>query len=757
MKHLLTIVFCLLLTASCGSSQRETILPQAESELTLTVLPQTFELGGSAQFELVEKQGGAVTTVEIVATNAAGLKATYIELAYDAQRLVPDEATLTDVLATPDQRLELVHIGRPGIVSLGTVVHHPAAAPGFTGRGVVARIRFRAGSFGSVREASLAPVSAASATVLSYEPATKTLHWGYYHQGDYDQNSETNVADLTPLATRLGKAGPFDPDGSDAVVNGDGNAEINIADLTPIGVNIGRRIGSYNIYASATTADMPQQPDAPSSLSPIATVAYAQKTGQPTLQRLQFSYTLLSANPALHYWVRPADGASEGTPSNPVQPPPPAGNSAPIISSLTATPDTVSSAGTANVVVVASDSNADPLTYNWSATAGEIVGTGASIVWTAPTVSTDTIATISVIVSDGKGGTDSADVNVQVLAAVNQPPVINDLAADPGFLEVHASATVSVDATDPDGDPLQYSYAVSAGSINGTGNTAVFTAPALPGLVTITATVDDGQGNSVSAHIDVQISAATQQLDEVEDNDGIGTAMQLDSLSFVVSGNVGPAGDNDGDNADYFKLIAVPGDLLDITLTYDPSAWLELAVFNGHDLYDVAFGPAGSLNLKIGFRSTDPGPYYIVVNTQGGTSSDYDLACEPITGYAEVEDNDTLAQATPLPPMGANQWTMFNGSLGLPGYDGDTVDYLGFTLGVGEQPHFDVMFDPAVGTVVAELYDSAGTLLTTGTDFGDLASVDYTIQSGDQAPFALKLTTFSPSAAYWITGYAIQP
>jgi hypothetical protein len=222
-----------------------------------------------------------------------------------------------------------------------------------------------------------------------------------------------------------------------------------------------------------------------------------------------------------------------------------------------------------------------------------------------------------------------------------------------------------------------------------------------------------------------------------------------------MHGNVGTEGDNDGDTFDYFKLSAVAGDLLDITLTYDPADWLELAVFNGHALYEVAIGEAGQLNLKVGFKSTDPGPYYIAVDTINGTS-DYTITCAPIEGYAELEDNDTMAQATPLPPFGPVQWTMFNGNVGDPGYDGDSVDYLGFDVLADTDVHFDVHYDPAIGVVIAELYDSAGSLLRSGIDFGDVTSIDYIIQPTDIAPFALKLTPQGSKATYWITGYEVQ-
>ena len=50
-----------------------------------------------------------------------------------------------------------------------------------------------------------------NAPFLTFDPGGSTLNWGYYSTGDYDQNGEVNVSDLTPLAIYYGQTGPFDP------------------------------------------------------------------------------------------------------------------------------------------------------------------------------------------------------------------------------------------------------------------------------------------------------------------------------------------------------------------------------------------------------------------------------------------------------------------------------------------------------------------------------------------------------------------
>ncbi|MCK4368394.1 MAG: DNRLRE domain-containing protein [Dehalococcoidales bacterium] len=80
-------------------------------------------------------------------------------------------------------------------------------------------------------------------------------------------------------------------------------------------------------------------------------------------------------------------------------------NTPPVIASLTPSATNVLPSGSCTVTCTASDADGDILTYAWTATGGAISGTGNSVTWTAPT--TEGTYTISVTVSDGKGGTAS--------------------------------------------------------------------------------------------------------------------------------------------------------------------------------------------------------------------------------------------------------------------------------------------------------------------------------------------------------------
>jgi hypothetical protein len=77
----------------------------------------------------------------------------------------------------------------------------------------------------------------------------------------------------------------------------------------------------------------------------------------------------------------------------------------------------ISPGETVRVRANASDPDGDTLTYEWSATAGRIVGSGPSVTFDSTGMSPGSSATITVRVSDGRGGTASSTCTVRTPAA----------------------------------------------------------------------------------------------------------------------------------------------------------------------------------------------------------------------------------------------------------------------------------------------------------------------------------------------------
>jgi beta-glucanase (GH16 family) len=182
-------------------------------------------------------------------------------------------------------------------------------------------------------------------------------------------------------------------------------------------------------------------------------------------------------------------------------------NQPPQIASVVATPPVLSKGGTASVGVLALDPDGDALTYSWTVPAGwTLSGSGSSVSVTAPNLPGQA-ATIGVDATDGLATT-HAVVVVSTLA--NRAPEISSLVATPTQLPPGGQTAVQVFASDPDGDPLTYTWAVPSGwSIAGVGSSILVTAPNLPSQ-TATIAVDVSDGLAI-VHAAVTVSTLANQ------------------------------------------------------------------------------------------------------------------------------------------------------------------------------------------------------------------------------------------------------
>lgn len=204
-------------------------------------------------------------------------------------------------------------------------------------------------------------------------------------------------------------------------------------------------------------------------------------------------------------------------------------NKPPTITSLTPSATSLARGDSCTVNCVASDPDADTLTYSWSATGGSVSGTGNTITWMAPT--TEGSYSVTVTVSDGKK-TVSDSCNIQV---VNSAPVIASLTPSATELPPEGSCTIGCAASDADGDTLTYTWSATGGAITGTGNSVSWEAPAAEGTYTISVSVSDGHGGTASDSCDITVEMKYGAIDI--QSSPAGAAVFLDG---VDTGNITP-------------------------------------------------------------------------------------------------------------------------------------------------------------------------------------------------------------------------
>ena len=199
-------------------------------------------------------------------------------------------------------------------------------------------------------------------------------------------------------------------------------------------------------------------------------------------------------------------------------PPPPPNH--PPVASCVANPTSVyaGSGDAVTVHVTASDPDNDNLTYSYTATGGTVEGTGPDGRWSSNGTSQGSY-TVNVKVDDGKGGTATCATDISVQPKPNQPPTIS-CSADRTPIQAGERTGITSTASDPDGDPLTYSYSATGGQVTGDGPKATFDSTgAQAGSYTVKCSVSDGKGGTADAstNVDVQQPPPPPQATKVGD------------------------------------------------------------------------------------------------------------------------------------------------------------------------------------------------------------------------------------------------
>jgi outer membrane protein OmpA-like peptidoglycan-associated protein len=322
-------------------------------------------------------------------------------------------------------------------------------------------------------------------------------------------------------------------------------------------------------------------------------------------------------------------------------PPPPPPNHPPTVS-VTANPTKVFAGSNDSVVLQsqAADPDNDTLTYKWTATGGAIEGTGAETRWNSSGVKPGTY-TMTVAVDDGRGGTANASTDVTVEQKPNSPPTIS-CAANPATITAGQRASITATASDPDNDPLTYSYKASGGTVSGTDANAQFDSTGLaPGNYTVTCHVSDGRGGETDALAQVAVQPAVEQR-QLEQR------LSLHSIYFPTAQPTVNSPITSGLlSSQKQTLLTLAGDFKKY-LAFKPDAHL---ILQGHA--DPRGGP--EYNKKLSERRVERTKAYLVsqgvsadaIETQG-LGEEQPMSAEQVKQAVDQEQNLTAAQKAQL-------------------------------------------------------------------------------------------------------------
>lgn len=209
--------------------------------------------------------------------------------------------------------------------------------------------------------------------------------------------------------------------------------------------------------------------------------------------------------------------------------------------------------GSVELTCDATDPDGDPLTYVWSWSTGSMSSSaGRTVTWTAP--DSGCTATISVTVSDGRGGSTSADKNITVDPSANRPPSI-DAVNGPDSLTPRGNAQYACDATDPENDSLTYNWSSTTGELSSqTGQTVTWSAPDSACTAKLTVIVEDENGGADTADKSVVVTVAANKPPTISSISG------PDSVDAGGEANLTcNASDPDGDSLSYSWSCTVGG------------------------------------------------------------------------------------------------------------------------------------------------------------------------------------------------------
>ncbi len=259
---------------------------------------------------------------------------------------------------------------------------------------------------------------------------------------------------------------------------------------------------------------------------------------------------------------------------------------------------------TLNVLANDSDPDGDTLQVTAvNATNGSaVINANGNITYT-PATGFSGLSSFSYSISDGQGGSDSANISVEVAAApvTNSAPVASNDSASTAF-ETAVKITVLANDYDPEGDSIEVS-SVNANNgsarINVDGTVTFTPASGFSGATSLSYSIRDAQGASDSAIVSINVAAAP-----------------------VPTVNEAPVASDDSASMDTLSSITIPV----LNNDHDPEgSTLRITGFTQGNKGDVRLNANGTLTYTPGkpFKQDDSFSYTITDGEKTATASVY--------------------------------------------------------------------------------------------------------------------------------------
>jgi DNA/RNA endonuclease G (NUC1) len=333
-------------------------------------------------------------------------------------------------------------------------------------------------------------------------------------------------------------------------------------------------------------------------------------------------------------------------------------NDAPVANNDSATTNE-DTALTINVLTNDSDVDGDSLTVSavTNGSNGSVVNNGSDLTY-SPNANFHGTDSFTYTITDGHGGTATANVSVTI-NAVNDAPVANSDTATTNE-DTAVNVNVLTNDSDVDGDSLSVSAVTQGthGAVTNNGTSVTYTPAAnFNGSDSFSYTISDGNGGTATANVSVTVNAVNDA--PVANNDSA-TTNEDTAVSVNVLSN-----DSDVDNEPLTINAVTQGGHGSVTTDGSSVSYLPAADFNGSDsfTYTISDGHGGTAtaSVSVTINAVNDAP---VANTDSTTTS------EDTAVTVDVLTNDSDVDGDSLTVTGVTQ-----GSHGSVTTNGTTVTY----------------------------------------------------------------------------------